>query len=142
MEWTDPARVTDQQLEAALTEIEGRLGELRSCDKVIELESRKWRLTAEQRYRQRQTRSTYFSHAGDVELELGGRFAKLTPTTVTGSEGVVRYPRQPEGSPWASDPVGTEPPLGYSVNAVEVVGEPHERSQGEAKPAPALRRRV
>jgi hypothetical protein len=124
--WIDPAQLTDQQLEAALTEIEGRLGDLRACDKVMELESRKWRLTAEQRYRQRQTRNTYFSHAGDVELELRGRFAKVLPTTVTGSEPVVRYPKQPEGSPWACDPTPTEPPLGIDVHAQEAVGEPHE----------------
>jgi hypothetical protein len=144
MVWTDPSQLTDEQLEAALTEIEGRFRELRACDKVVELESLKWRLTAEQRYRQRQTKSTYFSRAGDVELELGGRFAKLTPTTVTGSDPVSKVPRQPEGSPWANDPLGTEPPLGIDVNAVEVVGEPHERGPATVPPSVArtFRRRI
>jgi hypothetical protein len=128
--WIDPAQLTDQQLEAALTEIEGRLGDLRSCDKVMELESRKWRLTAEQRYRQGQTRNTYLSHAGDVELELGGRFAKLTPTTITGSEPIAKYPKL-ESGPWAKDESPPEPPLGIDVNTQEPVGEVHELSRAK-----------
>src|SRR5262245_43050309 len=102
MAWTDPAQLTDEQLEAALTEIEGRLEDLRACDKVMELESRKWRLTAEQRYRQRQTRNTYLAHAGNVELELGGRFAKVFSTTVVGTELITKYPKL-ESGPWAKD---------------------------------------
>jgi hypothetical protein len=130
MEWTDPAALTDEQLEAALTEIEGRLGDLRACDKVMELESRKWRLNAGQRYRQRQAKNTYFSHARDVELELGGRFAKLTPTTVVGSEPITKYPKLP-GGPWAKDESPPEPPLGIDVNAQEPVGEVHELSRAK-----------
>jgi hypothetical protein len=127
MMWNDPSQLTDAELQTALAEIEGKLRDLRSCDKLMELESRKWRLTAEQRYRQRQTRSTYFSHAGDVELELGGRFAKLTPTTVVGTEPITKYPKLESGF-WAKDECPPEPPLGFDVNTQEPVGEAHELS--------------
>ena len=96
----------------------------------MELESRKWRLTAEQRYRQRQPRSTYLSHAGDVELELGGRFAKLTPTIVVGTEPITKYPKL-ESGPWAKDECPPEPELGVDVNAQEPVGEVHERTEAK-----------
>jgi len=49
-----------------------------------------------------------------------GRFA------VGARQPVTEYPRQPETSPWHHDPVGLEPPLGYSVETMEPVGEPHE----------------
>ena len=34
--------------------------------------------------------------------------------------------RLPANSPWAGDLVGLEPPLGFSVDAMEPTGEPHE----------------
>jgi hypothetical protein len=53
------------------------------------------------------------SHAND---EAGGRFAAVNPTTVTGATPIPSYPALPSG-PWSgSDPVPTEPPLGYSVD--------------------------
>jgi hypothetical protein len=58
--------------------------------------------------------------------EAGGRFSKLTPATVTGqSPASAQIPRQPEGSPWASNPVppGELDQLGYDLNAVEPVVE-------------------
>jgi hypothetical protein len=70
----------------------------------------------------RLARSTYFQHAqADPDLELGGRFKKLTPSTVVGS-GPVSYPRLPETSPWSCDPCPPEPTLGYSVEEHEPVG--------------------
>src|SRR6516165_12133486 len=70
-------------------------------------------------------RSTYHGHALDDEPELGGRFKKVNTTTVVGRS-PVSYPQQPEGSPWRSDPCPIEPPLGYSVEELEPVGEKHE----------------
>src|SRR5262245_62969351 len=70
---------------------------------------------------------TYMGHALDAELEMGGRFAKVRTTTVTGSS-PISYPTQPTHSPWHSNPYPEEPPLGYSVDAMEPVGEPHERT--------------
>ena len=65
--------------------------------------------------------NTYFERAqADVEAELGGRWAKPRPM-MSG-----QVPMQPEGSPWSYDPVGPEPPLGYSVDEMEPVGSPHE----------------
>jgi hypothetical protein len=74
-------------------------------------------------------RNTYFAHANDVELELGGRLAKVITTTVTGSAPVIQYPKLPTG-PWSEGPGGgPEPSLGYSINEIEPVGEPHERER-------------
>jgi hypothetical protein len=98
------------------------------ADEISQREKR--RILAEDR----QVRSTYFQHAqSDPDLELGGRFKQLIPTSVTGS-GPSPIPQQPEGSPWANDPIGLEPPLGFSVEDHEAVGELHER-EGSAAPA-------
>src|SRR5262249_6881949 len=69
---------------------------------------------------------TYIGHALDAELEMGGRFAKVHTTTVTGSS-PISYPTQPTHSPWHSNPYPEEPPLGFSVEEMEPVGEPFER---------------
>lgn len=70
---------------------------------------------------------TYHGHAtASADEDRGGRFAVRSPATVIGTS-PVSYPRQPEGSPWACDPVPPERPLGYSVNDLEPVGEIHER---------------
>jgi len=70
--------------------------------------------------------STYFHHAAASALdEMGGRFAKVQPTTVTGSTPSA-WPKMPEGNPWACDPLPMEPPLGYAIDAQDPVGEPHE----------------
>src|SRR6516162_1790948 len=72
-------------------------------------------------------RRTLHGHALDGEPELGGRFSKVSTTTVVGTS-PVSYPQQPEGSPWRSDPCPIEPPLGYSVDEQEPVGEMFERA--------------
>jgi hypothetical protein len=52
--WTDPATLTDEQIEAELSEVELKLGEaLGSEGRIGELEARQWRLRAEQTFRQR-----------------------------------------------------------------------------------------
>jgi hypothetical protein len=66
-------------------------------------------------------KQTYFSCAqAQAGEELGGRFAALAKPIVTG---VPSYPQQPVSSPWSRDPVPPEPPLGYSVDEVPIVGE-------------------
>lgn len=107
------------------------------ADDISQAERR--RILAEERL----ARNTYFGHAGDTELDLGGRFAKVTTTTVVGA-GPVRYPRQPTGSPWACDPVPAESPLGLDINAMEPVGEPHEmrpQAAGDAQVPPSVARK-
>jgi hypothetical protein len=65
-----------------------------------------------------------------------GRFA------VGARQPITEYPRQPEGSPWHHDPLGPEPPLGYSVDQMEPVGSPAEveasiqRLEAAATPVP------
>jgi len=80
---------------------------------------------------------TYHGHAMDADLEMGGRYARVHSTTVVGSE-PVRYPAQPPTSPWHHDPCPPEPPLGYSVDDVEPVGEVHERGPPSIAAAPAV----
>jgi hypothetical protein len=70
--------------------------------------------TDELKERYQVLRDTYLSRAqADAEIEAQGRFKKQNPTTVTS---VPQYPRQPTNSPWHSDPVPPEDPLGYSVD--------------------------
>jgi hypothetical protein len=56
----------------------------------------------------------------------GGRWAKLTRPHVSGEEPIVRYPDQPQGSPWRGDSVPNEEPLGYQIDDQPTIGEPHE----------------
>jgi hypothetical protein len=84
--------------------------------------------------------STYFAQAQASAMdEMGGRFAKVQPTSVTGSAPTA-WPKMPEGNPWACDPMPPEPPLGYAVDAQDPVGEPHEiaASQGSTVAASAV----
>jgi hypothetical protein len=78
---------------------------------------------------------TYMGHALDAELEMGGRFAKVHTTTVTGAS-PISYPAQPTHSPWHSNPYPEEPPLGFSVDEMEPVGEPFERGPPSTTAAP------
>jgi hypothetical protein len=72
--------------------------------------------------------ATYHSVAQSaVDDERGGRYAtEGSKQTVIGSSPIA-YPQQPCTSPWHSDPCGTEPPLGYSVEEMEPTGEVFER---------------
>jgi hypothetical protein len=110
------------------------------ADMISQAEKR--RILAEER-----RLSTYRAHAeANADLELGGRFAKVTTTTVTGAS-PISYPRQPADSPANQAAlVGDERPLGYSVNDQECVGEFHEGgdvadgSDGATRPKSRLRR--
>jgi hypothetical protein len=78
--------------------------------------------------------STYHAHSMSIDLEMGGRYSKLHPTSVTGSTSGPVYPEQPETSPANQAAlVGPEAPLGYDINAMDPVGEFHER--GDAPPS-------
>jgi hypothetical protein len=65
-------------------------------------------------------RSTPWTYADRAEFEAtqdrGGRFAAVNEFVRPGE--IPQYPRQPAGSPWASDLVGNEPALGYEINAL------------------------
>jgi hypothetical protein len=68
----------------------------------------------------REQASTMFEHAVlSADDDRGGRFAGVNKTIVVGASPVA-YPPLPASSPWhGPDPVGPEPPLGYSVNDLE-----------------------
>ena len=84
--------------------------------------------------------TTYHSAAeASIDKDRGGRFKVLTPTTVVGRSSVA-YPKLPAAAPSNQAALtADEPPLGYSVDALDPVGEPHERI--EAKPQSSERRR-
>ena len=53
--------------------------------------------------------STYFAHAqASAQDEMGGRFAKVQPTSVTGSAPSA-WPKMPEGNFWAKNEMPPEP---------------------------------
>ena len=69
-----------------------------------------------------------------VDDDRGGRYAKVTTTTVIGAP-PINYPRQPENSPAnQAAMVGDEPPLGIDINAMEPVGELHESGDAVGTP--------
>jgi hypothetical protein len=72
--------------------------------------------------------ATYYDHAASEAGLARGRFTAREKSEVIGAE-PVRYPRLPETSPWATEPVGQEPPLGLDVNAVEPCGTYFEIQQ-------------
>jgi hypothetical protein len=68
--------------------------------------------------------STYRDQANIDLLLEAGRFA--VEARVTGTDPAAVYPRIASG-PWGgTHPVPPEEPLGYAIDAVEPVGEPHE----------------
>jgi hypothetical protein len=68
--------------------------------------------------------NTFAGRASAEADEIQGRWAQEHKATVIGT-GPVEYPRLPENS-WTNDPTGVEPPLNYSVEAHEPVGEYRE----------------
>jgi hypothetical protein len=78
---------------------------------------------------------TYYDHAlAQADLEAGGRFAAVNKATVTPAP----MPALPEGSPWHADPVGQEPPIGYSIDEQPPVGEPHELANAASGSPPGV----
>jgi hypothetical protein len=79
---------------------------------------------------------TYQGHAiVSADEDRGGRYANAgNSTTVVGAR-PISYPQQPATSPFACDPVGPEPPLGYAIDAQEPVGEMFERTSAPVAPA-------
>jgi len=83
--------------------------------------------------------SSYHAHAqADAELSLGGRFAQVRPTSVTGANAGSIYPKMPEGNPWAKDECPPEPPLGWSMEAQETTGEVWEVEASRSPSTSAL----
>ena len=84
-------------------------------------------------------KDTFFNRAQSDLDEAGGRFAKQSKATIIGS-GPVSYPTQPIDSPWGSDPVPPEEPLGYSIDDLglegsgDVIGEAPTASPSVVEP--------
>src|SRR5262249_12068716 len=84
---------------------------------------------------------TYYDIAAAEATAVGGRYAARERSTVVGSSQPVAYPAQPSNSPWASDPVGLEPPLGEDLGGAPIVGEAFEveKSLREARSGTGLK---
>jgi hypothetical protein len=73
--------------------------------------------------RRQQQGSTLHAFAQADAAQPRGRYASVDATQVIASEPLVKYPAA--SGPWQSDPVGQEPPLGYSVHDLEPSTVPH-----------------
>ena len=83
--------------------------------------------------------NTYLAHSEASALDdAGGRFAapERRPTIV-GAKAEISYPAQPEGSPWAKELIGLEPPIGVEIDAHEAVGEQFEIEASKAMGSPS-----
>ena len=73
---------------------------------------------------------TLFSRQQNAIDDSGGRFAKLTPATITGVTPAPIYPQLPASTPWSNGfDTNVEPQLGYAVDemsapAVSIPEEP------------------
>jgi len=69
---------------------------------------------------------TYFERAVNEIAEAGGRFVKPVHITAATPPPTLNSPT----SPWVvPDPVGTEPPLGFEVDAQQPVGTVREQAE-------------
>ena len=101
-------------------------------------ETRPYRNEATQSEKREVLKDTYFARQQNTADDAGGRFTKLTPTNVTGSTPVPSYPQQPTNSPWSSNPVPPEEPLGFSVDELlpNLGGQSNSPSSSTAPPSP------
>jgi hypothetical protein len=91
-------------------------------------------LRNDQRVREQQQAqgSTFHQHAQSAANDTGGgRFASLGAPTVTGATAIPKYPA---AGAHQSDPVGIEPPLGFSVNDMPGLENPAGSSSGVLQP--------
>ena len=84
---------------------------------------------AERRRVLRETGASYHDVALSEVGTVQGRYGELEKSSSVTGGLAHRYPPLPETSPWASDPVGQEPPIGVDINAVEAVGTHAEIEQ-------------
>jgi hypothetical protein len=91
------------------------------------------------RQQQAQGTTMHARAVADASIETG-RFTAVNAAYVVGSTPVLKYPA---AAAHQRDPVGTEPPLGYSVDQVEPIGPsaasllPAEQTDAPAGATPA-----
>ena len=90
---------------------------MNNADEISQAERR--RIMADER----RGRTYHGVAASSVDDERGGRYANAGNSTTVVGASPISYPAQPATSPWHRDPMPDEPPLGYSVEDQEVVGE-------------------
>jgi hypothetical protein len=84
-------------------------------------EERRAALRNDRRVREATTFNRFAIGEADI---VGGRYSAISKNIVT--EGPPAYPALPPGSPFASDPVGPEAPLGFPIDEHESVGTAQE----------------
>jgi hypothetical protein len=155
------AEMTDDKIEAELEQVAVKLADAdANGSKIGELQARLFRLRSEKAFRRskegpmgpvdeisqaerrkvlendRKVRATYFQHAqSDPELELGGRFVKLTPTSVTGT-GPSPIPQQPPTSPANQAAMVPDEPLIDGTGEGNTLGYAIDRPGDEGSAAP------
>jgi hypothetical protein len=84
---------------------------------------------------------TYHGQAqASIGEDRGGRFAYSGSSTSVVGSSPISYPAQPGcHSPWHYDACPPEPPLGFSVDEMEPVGEPFERGPPSTAAAPDVK---
>jgi hypothetical protein len=97
-----------------------------SADDIPQSERR--RIVAEER----RIRTYHGQAQASIDEDRGGRFAYSGSSTSVVGSSPVSYPAQPAHSPWHRDACPPEPPLGFSVDEMEPVGEIHERNEKRA----------
>jgi hypothetical protein len=75
--------------------------------------------------------STYLAQALAASEDIGRRFKQVSPMSITGATPVPQYPTQPANSPAAIPWPDAPDPLGYSVEDMPVIGEPHEQIEAQ-----------
>jgi hypothetical protein len=71
-------------------------------------------------------RQTFQSRAIAEADDIRGRWTEIHKSNVVGATPTPQYPTLPTSSPFACDPTNVEPPLGYDINEVAIVGEVFE----------------
>jgi len=80
---------------------------------------------SDQAERRKVLKDTLFARQQNTADDAGGRFTKLTPSTLTGQSQQVSP--LPPSSPWSSGfDQNVEPELGFSVDEMPAVGTPVE----------------
>jgi hypothetical protein len=89
----------------------------------------KYQNDASQAERRQVLKNTFHSHAQTDPDAPGGRFAKLRPVVVSGSNPSAQYPKLPPNS-WSNSTTPVEPPLNQDVNEVPDLGFPEGKRDG------------
>ena len=61
--------------------------------------------------------------------EAGGRFSRITPSKLNGTDLTPQFPKLPTSSPWHHEALPDEPPLGVDVSYMEPIEQPLDAAE-------------